>query len=194
MIFTLLTTLLFNYRFFIAKDIKPETVVILSITLNILCSGFCLLTSDFTAVIAKRIHPFPFRTRKLSSFAPMVLHGRLCGRVGHRRFFIKQNPLILTCQGVLSFRALCLLFVVVLSYKFPSNSRLASRFFCYSPSNSIMEKIAQFAICSLPFRSGNSIRKAHSTISPPSFSTSFTVAPIVPPVAIRSSMITTFSP
>ena len=35
--------------------------------------------------IAKRSHPFPFRTRKLSSSAPMVLHGRPCGRVGRRR-------------------------------------------------------------------------------------------------------------
>ena len=35
--------------------------------------------------IAERSHPFPFRTRKLSSPAPMVLHGRLCGRVGRRR-------------------------------------------------------------------------------------------------------------
>jgi hypothetical protein len=44
----------------------------------------------FSVAIAKRRHPFPSRTRKLSSSAPMVLHGRLCGRVGRRRnFFIK---------------------------------------------------------------------------------------------------------
>ena len=36
--------------------------------------------------IARRSHPFPSRTRKLSSFAPMVLHGRLCGRVGAAGF------------------------------------------------------------------------------------------------------------
>ena len=35
--------------------------------------------------MAERSHPFPSRTRKLSSLAPMVLHGRLCGRVGHRQ-------------------------------------------------------------------------------------------------------------
>ena len=39
----------------------------------------------FSVAIAKRSHPFPSRTRKLSSSAPMVLHGRLCGRVGRRR-------------------------------------------------------------------------------------------------------------
>ena len=31
--------------------------------------------------MAKRSHPYPSRTRKLSSLASMVLHGRLCGRV-----------------------------------------------------------------------------------------------------------------
>src|SRR5690606_4720490 len=29
--------------------------------------------------------PAPFRTRKLSPSAPMVLHARACGRAGHRR-------------------------------------------------------------------------------------------------------------
>ena len=49
---------------------------------------------SFSVVIAKRSHPFPSRTRKLSSFAPMVLRGRLRGRVGRRRnLFIK--PLVL---------------------------------------------------------------------------------------------------
>ena len=40
---------------------------------------------EFPATIAKGIHPTPFRTRKLSPSALMVLHGRLCGRVGRRR-------------------------------------------------------------------------------------------------------------
>ena len=48
----------------------------------------------FSVAIAKRLHPFPFRTRKLSSSAPMVLHGRLCGRVGRRRILLR-NPLVL---------------------------------------------------------------------------------------------------
>ena len=37
-------------------------------------------------------HPFPFRTRKLSPPAPMVLGGRPPGRVGRRRVFSKMTP------------------------------------------------------------------------------------------------------
>ena len=29
-----------------------------------------------------RVHPFPFRTRKLSSFAPKILGGQLPGKIG----------------------------------------------------------------------------------------------------------------
>ena len=39
----------------------------------------------YPVMMAKRIHPFPFRTRKLSSSALMVLGGRLPGRVGRCR-------------------------------------------------------------------------------------------------------------
>jgi hypothetical protein len=46
---------------------------------------------QFSAAIAKRQHPLPSRTRKLSSSAPMVLPGKLGGRVGRRRNFF-QNP------------------------------------------------------------------------------------------------------
>ena len=35
----------------------------------------------------ERSHPFPSRTRKLSSPGPMVLQGQLCGRVGRCRGF-----------------------------------------------------------------------------------------------------------
>src|SRR5215211_1081152 len=35
--------------------------------------------------MAEGKRPVPFRTRKLSPPAPMVLHSRGCGRVGHRR-------------------------------------------------------------------------------------------------------------
>ena len=43
------------------------------------------LSHCVTAVIASRKRPVPFRTRKLSSIAPMVLHSGGCGRVGRRR-------------------------------------------------------------------------------------------------------------
>src|SRR5437868_3511081 len=35
-------------------------------------------------------HPFPFRTRKLSLLPPMVLHGKLCGRVGRCRHYLRR--------------------------------------------------------------------------------------------------------
>ena len=61
--------------------------------LNILCAYIQIFAvfkvKVFSVAIAKRKHPFPSRTRKLSSFAPMVLLGRLSGRVGRcRKIFI----------------------------------------------------------------------------------------------------------
>ena len=38
--------------------------------------------------IARRSHLFPSRTQKLSSLAPMILGGKLPGKVGRCRFFI----------------------------------------------------------------------------------------------------------
>src|SRR5215469_1424291 len=38
----------------------------------------------FWVAVAKGIHPFPSRTRKLSPSAPIVLHARVCGRLGSR--------------------------------------------------------------------------------------------------------------
>src|ERR1700729_160453 len=46
---------------------------------------------EFPAAIAKGKHPVPFRTRKLSSSAPMVLRGRPRGRAGHRRNTIHKG-------------------------------------------------------------------------------------------------------
>ena len=42
--------------------------------------------------MAKGKHPAPFRTRKLSPSAPMVLHAGACGRVGRRRTFFRRGP------------------------------------------------------------------------------------------------------
>ena len=47
--------------------------------------GWLVVSHRVTAVIASRKRPVPFRTRKLSSIAPMVLHSGGCGRVGRRR-------------------------------------------------------------------------------------------------------------
>jgi hypothetical protein len=43
-------------------------------------------------VIGSGSHPFPFRTRKLSLIPPMVLHGKLCGRVGRCRHYSSESP------------------------------------------------------------------------------------------------------
>ena len=43
------------------------------------------LNIDLPVVLARRIHPIPYRTRKLSSSAPMVLPLCVGGRVGRRR-------------------------------------------------------------------------------------------------------------
>jgi hypothetical protein len=45
-----------------------------------------------SAAMAKGKRPAPFRTRKLSPSAPMVLRGRLRGRVGRRRAFLLNGP------------------------------------------------------------------------------------------------------
>src|SRR3954452_23908724 len=44
-----------------------------------------------SVIIALGKHPVPFRTRKLSLSAPMVLHGGPCGGLGRRRTFTFQG-------------------------------------------------------------------------------------------------------
>ena len=57
----------------------------------------------FAVVIAAGKRPVPFRTRKLSLPAPMVLHSRGCGRVGHRRTQLHtRTPESPTGPGVLA--------------------------------------------------------------------------------------------
>src|SRR2546423_5931092 len=46
----------------------------------------------FPVVIGAGSHPFPFRTRKLSLLPPMVLRGKLRGRVGHCRDYLRESP------------------------------------------------------------------------------------------------------
>jgi hypothetical protein len=45
-----------------------------------------------SAVMAEGRHPVPFRTRKLSPPAPMVLPWRRGGRVGRRRDILNRSP------------------------------------------------------------------------------------------------------
>src|SRR5438128_11648103 len=49
--------------------------------------------SPVSVAIAEGRHPVPFRTRKLSLPAPMVLPWRRGGRVGRRRDFNEQSRL-----------------------------------------------------------------------------------------------------
>jgi hypothetical protein len=49
--------------------------------------GFALRRFFFLVATPERSHPFPSRTRKLSSPGPMVLQGQPCGRVGRCRGF-----------------------------------------------------------------------------------------------------------
>src|SRR5437660_4251072 len=47
--------------------------------------------SNFVGDHTAGVHPFPSRTRKLSPAGPIVLHAKVCGRVGHRRHKIKAD-------------------------------------------------------------------------------------------------------
>ena len=45
-----------------------------------------------SVILTQRVHPFPFRTRKLSSAVPRVLRRKQRGRVGHGRHRISLKP------------------------------------------------------------------------------------------------------
>ena len=57
-----------------------------------ICRQLSKIDIQFSVAIAKRSHPFPFRSRQLSSSAPMVLPGRPGGRVGRRRILFYKIP------------------------------------------------------------------------------------------------------
>ncbi len=40
---------------------------------------------SLSVILPRGIHPFPSRTRQLSPAGPIVLHAKVCGRVGRRR-------------------------------------------------------------------------------------------------------------
>ena len=51
---------------------------------------FPRVVDKFWVILAKGSHPFPSRIRKLSPSAPMVLHARVCGRVGRRPIKLRK--------------------------------------------------------------------------------------------------------
>jgi hypothetical protein len=55
------------------------------------CWKLCLHSFQSSVVEAVGKHPFPFRTRKLSPPAPMVVRSNTLARVGRRRF-MKNQP------------------------------------------------------------------------------------------------------
>ena len=55
--------------------------------------------------MAKRSHPYPSRTRKLSSLASMVLHGRLCGRVERCRVILWKALTVIRLSGLFAFKS-----------------------------------------------------------------------------------------
>ena len=58
---------------------------------------------------AERPHPFPSRTRKLSSPAPKILRGQLLGNIGRRQdpfdSFNKRAPILCVGSGALPYHA-----------------------------------------------------------------------------------------
>ena len=61
--------------------------------------------SIYSVTMTQRSHPFPFRTRKLSSAVLMILGGKLPGKVGRRRN--KKRTSRLTCSFSVHYLGLC---------------------------------------------------------------------------------------
>src|SRR6476646_9453879 len=57
----------------------------------------------FSVVTGSVTKKFPFRTRKLSSLPPMVLHAKVCGRVGHCRDCFFKSPTLYSWRRAFSF-------------------------------------------------------------------------------------------
>ena len=70
--------------------------------------------SKLSVILPRGFHPFPSRTRKLSPAGPMVLHAKVCGRVGRCRhktkatFRYERGLFRLASHSLLSVRSLLL--------------------------------------------------------------------------------------
>ncbi len=63
----------------------PDSICLVHRTYVAVCKGETNPSmSRFWVTLARGSHPFPSRTRKLSPSAPIVLHARVCGRLGSR--------------------------------------------------------------------------------------------------------------
>ena len=59
------------------------------------CSDNC--RGDKSVILTQRVHPFPFRTRKLSSAVPKILIWRRIGKIGHCRHIIRETFICFPC-------------------------------------------------------------------------------------------------
>src|SRR5438309_11316453 len=69
---------------------------------HLTCASITLRTPRFPVAIAAESHPFPFRTRKLSPPAPMVLGGKPPGRVGRRRIILNREEALSGASSLFS--------------------------------------------------------------------------------------------
>ena len=60
------------------------------------CSDNC--RGNKSVILTQRVHPFPFRTRKLSSAVPKILIWRRIGKIGHCRHIIRETPKCFPCN------------------------------------------------------------------------------------------------
>ena len=56
------------------------------------CSDNC--RGKESVILTQRVHPFPFRTRKLSSAVPKILIWRRIGKIGHCRHIIRETEYV----------------------------------------------------------------------------------------------------
>ena len=68
------------------------------------CSDNC--RSDKSVILTQRVHPFPFRTRKLSSAVPKILIWRRIGKIGHCRHIIRETLKCFPCNRLTQYSSL----------------------------------------------------------------------------------------
>ena len=57
-------------------------------------------------ILTQRVHPFPFRTRKLSSAVPKILIWRRIGKIGHCRHIIRETLKCFPCNRLTQYSSL----------------------------------------------------------------------------------------
>ena len=94
----------------LSLDKRRKTDIILTVEKTVRREKWCVFFAYFLfkkkvqlVLIRARVHPFPFRTRKLSSLLPKILVWRRTGKIGNANTR-KDNPLLLArCRGLFYF-------------------------------------------------------------------------------------------